>query len=123
MLRARCISEGVRTCFPGIAVGIYTPEEIEAGETEINVTPSKTDAAFEDAAQRSASALTQEEVEAHVNAMDVLTMAELEPVFSAAWTHANKARDKVARDRFQQAYELRKADIIAKPPAAAGKTI
>lgn len=28
MLRARCISEGVRTVFPGVIVGMYTPEEI-----------------------------------------------------------------------------------------------
>lgn len=27
MLRARVISEGVRTCYPGVAVGMYTPEE------------------------------------------------------------------------------------------------
>lgn len=29
MLRARVVSEGVRTTFPGVAVGIYTPEETE----------------------------------------------------------------------------------------------
>lgn len=28
MLRARVISEGIRTVFPGVAVGVYTPEEI-----------------------------------------------------------------------------------------------
>jgi hypothetical protein len=28
MLRARCISEGVRTVFPGVIVGMYTPEEV-----------------------------------------------------------------------------------------------
>lgn len=29
MLRARCISEGIRTVFPGVVVGAYTPEEVE----------------------------------------------------------------------------------------------
>lgn len=29
MLRARVISEGIRTVFPGVAVGIYTPEEVQ----------------------------------------------------------------------------------------------
>lgn len=29
MLRARCISEGIRTVFPGVVVGTYTPEEVE----------------------------------------------------------------------------------------------
>lgn len=28
MMRARCISEGVRTVFPGVIVGMYTPEEL-----------------------------------------------------------------------------------------------
>lgn len=29
MLRARVISEGIRTVFPGVAVGVFTPEEVE----------------------------------------------------------------------------------------------
>ena len=29
MLRARCISEGIRTVYPGCVVGTYTAEEIE----------------------------------------------------------------------------------------------
>lgn len=29
MMRARCISEGVRTVFPGVICGMYTPEEME----------------------------------------------------------------------------------------------
>lgn len=28
MMRARVVSEGIRTVFPGVAVGIYTPEEV-----------------------------------------------------------------------------------------------
>jgi hypothetical protein len=30
MLRARCISEGIRTVFPACIVGVYTPEEVDA---------------------------------------------------------------------------------------------
>jgi hypothetical protein len=29
MLRSRCISEGIRTVFPGVVVGTYTPEEVQ----------------------------------------------------------------------------------------------
>lgn len=36
MLRARVISEGIRTVFPGVAVGVYTTEEVE------DFTPTKT---------------------------------------------------------------------------------
>lgn len=32
MLRARCISEGVRTVYPGVIVGMYTPEEVATFE-------------------------------------------------------------------------------------------
>ncbi len=34
MLRARVISEGVRTVFPGVTVGTYTPEEVQDFEDE-----------------------------------------------------------------------------------------
>ena len=33
MLRARCISEGVRTVYPGCVTGLYTPEEVETFKT------------------------------------------------------------------------------------------
>ena len=34
MLRARVISEGVRTCYPAVCVGVYTPEEVGDFEPE-----------------------------------------------------------------------------------------
>lgn len=40
MLRARVISEGIRTVYPGVAVGTYTPEEVQDFAPEArNVTP------------------------------------------------------------------------------------
>lgn len=39
MLRARCISEGIRTVFPGGIVGVYTPEEAECFDEVEIVTP------------------------------------------------------------------------------------
>lgn len=41
MLRARCISEGIRTVYPGVSVGIYTPEEVSDFVPEKDVTPEK----------------------------------------------------------------------------------
>lgn len=35
MLRARCISEGVRTVYPGATSGMYTPEEVRDIEKEV----------------------------------------------------------------------------------------
>ena len=40
MLRARVISEGVRTTYPGIAVGIYTVEEVQDFAKEKDITPA-----------------------------------------------------------------------------------
>lgn len=37
MLRARVISEGIRTVFPGVAVGVYTPEEVQDFESAKSV--------------------------------------------------------------------------------------
>ncbi len=39
MLRARCISQGVRAVLPGVVVGIYTPEEIEIDITPVEMMP------------------------------------------------------------------------------------
>jgi hypothetical protein len=39
MLRARVISEGVRSVFPGCISGFYTPEEIQDIEPSIEMTP------------------------------------------------------------------------------------
>lgn len=41
MLRARVISEGIRTVYPGVAVGVYTPEEVGDFESKpiTDVTP------------------------------------------------------------------------------------
>jgi hypothetical protein len=47
MLRARCISEGIRTVFPGVVAGFYSPEEVSdfAPAPERDVTPSAVPAA------------------------------------------------------------------------------
>jgi hypothetical protein len=43
MLRARVISEGVRTCYPVISTGVYTPEEVaDFTPSEKDVTPGNT---------------------------------------------------------------------------------
>ncbi len=40
MLRSRVVSEGVRTAYPGIAVGIYSVEEVQDMTKEKDITPS-----------------------------------------------------------------------------------
>lgn len=44
MLRARCISEGIRTVYPGVISGFYTPEEVQdfTQPEEKDITPTAT---------------------------------------------------------------------------------
>jgi DNA-directed RNA polymerase subunit RPC12/RpoP len=40
MLKARVVSDGVRLCFPGCAVGVYTPEEVQDFDTTTSPQPA-----------------------------------------------------------------------------------
>lgn len=43
MLRSRCISEAIRTIYPGVSVGIYTPDEVQDfTNEEKDITPQPT---------------------------------------------------------------------------------
>lgn len=112
MLRARCVSEGVRTIWPGATSGMYTPEEaLDIPEVKDITPPATQQAAVEQVT--SSTALTKEEIEAHINAMDVSTLPMLQTAFEAAWKHASDARDRPARERFQNVYNQMKAQIAA----------
>lgn len=112
MLRARCISEGVRTCFPGIAVGIYTPEEIADG-AEIDITPVGMETAVHQATA-SATALTDEERDQHFNAMSASKdLQTLMTAFQGAWRHASDAKDEGAKTAFKVIYEGCKSALSA----------
>ena len=39
MLRARCVSEGIRSVYPGCVVGVYTPEEVQDFTPPRDITP------------------------------------------------------------------------------------
>ena len=107
MLRARCISEGVRSTFPGIAVGVYTAEEtadIVADERERNVTPQRIDEAV--ASVAATHALTEDERFDHVLGMQEATdAASLRSAFSAAWKHASEAKDESSKALFKATYD------------------
>ena len=111
MLRARCISEGVRTCFPGVAVGVYTVEEAQDMEPATEQVVNRVEVAMQTAANM-ATALTADEREEHRAAIGNATdVAALSQVFAAAWTHAKAAKDNDAAAEFKAAYDVRKAAI------------
>jgi len=112
MLRARCISEGVRAVFPGVSVGTYSAEETADMEPAIDVTPQRT--TVEQAVADVATALTDEDIQSHMKDMDESgDMAGLSTAFASAWQHANQARDKAARDKFKAHYDTLKDQIGA----------
>lgn len=47
MLRARCVSEGIRSVYPGCVAGVYTPDEVEEFKEPSNPTPQKNSAPLE----------------------------------------------------------------------------
>ena len=113
MLRARVISEGVRTSFPGVAIGVYTPEELQDGAPEVDITPvSQADAVRTVVENVSATALTDAERQEHCDAIDKSAdQAALAIAFAAAWKHAKEAHDTSAQAAFKAVYDARKADL------------
>ena len=90
MLRARVISEGVRTCFPVISTGIYTPEEIQDfPTTERDVTPESV-------------TLPSAPITPTTGAMDALNAARQEIVIETA----QQIKAAFAEDRAADAYGL-----------------
>lgn len=111
MLRARCISEGVRTCFPGVAVGMYTVEEAADMEPATEQVVNRVEAAMT-TASNIATALTEDERAEHAKAIsESADTSALSQAFAAAWTHAKGAKDTDAQAEFKTAYDVRKAAI------------
>jgi len=110
MLKARCISEAVRALFPGVAVGIYTPEELQDGGAEIGVTPISTNQAVSDVAtEKRTGALSEEDIEKCIDAMNnAADLEELAAAYSSAQAFGKTAGDKAALAKFAKVKDLRK---------------
>jgi hypothetical protein len=116
MLRARCISEGVRTVYPGIAVGVYTVEETQDFEPrmERNITPTSGASERVDpskAAEIDQLAATMQEfctagqfedavLEAENAALDADQMTYLWTQFDSATRRELKKASKAIKDRY-----------------------
>lgn len=93
MLRARCISEGIRTVFPGVVVGTYTPEEVQ------DMSPEPKDITPEN----------DEWLQPHLQAIAFATdMEALKSAYDAATKDARKHGDQAARDKIVAMKDARK---------------
>jgi hypothetical protein len=134
MLRARCVSEGIRTVFPGVVAGYYTPEEIEdlpATQAEPkDVTPASQPAAAKKSSRLASIVDAQPEaIEGEIVTepapydlsgdfialRECDTLEALKDVFSAAW----KACPEHARPTLKAEYETEKTRLTPAPQEAA----
>lgn len=122
--RARCITEGVRATAPGcIPVGMYTVEEtIDTPAEPAAVQVARTDLAQTAAVEAVVNALTETEIEEHIDAMvEAPSLEKLDECYVSAYKHAEKARDNAARLRFKAAKEARAEQL--KMPGKRGELI
>lgn len=106
MLRARVISEGVRTVFPGATGGQYVVEEIQDA---VDVTPEKPAVAEPIEAAR---VMDESERADHLAAIEsAADLADLKRAFSTAYSAAKSLGDVDAINDFERAKDVRKATI------------
>lgn len=109
MLRARCISEGVRTVYPGASSGIYTAEEVQDMAAE--AAPVKV--VVEDVTPARAPILDEAERADHLAAIEASAdLTDLKRAYSTAYAAAKQAGDVDALNDFERAKDARKAALV-----------
>lgn len=104
MLRARCISEAVRTIYPVVLDGMYTPEEV-ADFREVRVSPDQMP-----------HEMAPEALEFHLaNIGGCDTLDCLRDAFAKGYREAQDARDTRAIAAIVTAKDKRKAELTAAP--------
>lgn len=109
MLRSRCISEGVRTVYPGVVCGVYTPEEIES----IDVAPIRVIASSVPAPAPVAELeyVTAPEVTVQMAIASAETIEALRKAFTGAMRSAQSEEEKAELTALKDA---RKAQLESK---------
>jgi hypothetical protein len=109
MLRSRCISEGVRTVYPGVVCGVYTPEEIESIDTApIRVVASSVP---ESAPVAELEYVTAPEVTVQMAIASAETIEALRKTFTSAMRSAQSEEEKAELTALKDA---RKAQLESK---------
>lgn len=115
MLRARVVSEGIRTVYPGVAIGVYTPEEVQDFDDKpqmVNITPSETDhskpqSPFKNAAGRNLFCKNVKESFQSAKTTDELTeLMSLNKARFDEMTISGAEADQLGVDDLRQAYKI-----------------
>lgn len=116
MLRARVISEGIRTVFPGVSVGIYTPEEVQDFATTNQ--PEKDMGAAE-----VVEAEPGYDYDAAFDAMrEAKNEAQLRSIFAPAWKRARADGDEAMQASLKESYDGYKAALNQVEPEPESET-
>lgn len=128
MLRARCISEGIRTVFPGVVAGYYTPEEVEdmPQQEPRDVTPPAEQPAKETKPRKGRLAqivdsqpevIEGEVLPAYDVSVDITALRECEtlPVLQEVFGDAWKSCPDDSRAELKAAYNEMKAKLAVAP--------
>lgn len=108
MLRARVISEGVRTVYPGASSGIYTAEEVQ-DMVEVAPTPV---AQMKVETAPAPALLDEAERADHLAAIDAAAdLGDLKRAYSSAYAAAKHAGDVDSLNDFEKAKDARKAAL------------
>ena len=115
MLRARCISEGIRTIYPGVAIGTYTPEEAE----DMAPRPARDMGAVEEVAPPPPPAV---DVEALIEQIQMAATLEFLETLRPELRRVPKGpdRDRVVAAVQRRAEEIRAEQATAVPEAEGG---
>lgn len=70
MLRSRTVSEGIRTVFPGVLVGMYTPEEVRDFDDDKVTTASKSQVTVQQANQPQFQPVKNKVIDVEVNVIE-----------------------------------------------------
>lgn len=114
MLRSRCISEGVRASFPGIASGTYTVEEVQ--DMVIDETPASgpKDVTPAPAVEPEPAKLAESELADHLAAIEAAAdLADLKRTYRTAYAAAKQRGDVQALESLEAAKSRRKRELEA----------
>jgi hypothetical protein len=114
MFRSRVASEGIRTVFPGVLNGRYTPEENLAMVDE-DIPDTK-----QERIENFGKGLLQAAIDAGlIELKEAETMEELKRRFNDDYKLAREKGDERAMQMFKDAYDIRKTELAAKAITAA----
>ena len=120
MLSARCISEGVRTVFPGVVAGVYAPEEVEdGGDIDLTQAPTSppTTTPPEEVVVHAQQAQAPSFQETTIRRIQEYADQQSLDGYIKRQARAIAEQPKPVRNAIQTAIRAKRDELVAAPPA------